>query len=80
MQALLSLYRRFWDADCAAVEPQKRELRDAQFEKRWILMVARNLGWSAVSSSSFNALVCWRRWAGMYRENFELMKSGEGDG
>ena len=67
----------FWDADCAAVEPQKAR---AQFKERWVLMVAGNLGRSAVPSSALDTLVCWRRWAAMQRENFELMKSGEGDG
>jgi hypothetical protein len=42
-------------------------------------MVAGNLGRSAVPSSALDPLVCWRRWAAMQRENFELMKSGEGD-
>jgi hypothetical protein len=61
-------------------ERRKCELRDAQFKERWVLMVAGNLGRSAVPSSALDALVCWRRWAAMQRENFELMKSGEGDG
>jgi hypothetical protein len=43
-------------------------------------MVAGELrGRSAVFSSALNALVCWRRWAVVERENLELMKSGEGD-
>ena len=51
---------------------KKRELRDAQF--------AGNLGRSAVPSSALDTLVCWRRWAAMQGKNFELMKSGQGDG
>jgi hypothetical protein len=43
-------------------------------------MVAGNLGRSAVPSSVLDALVSWRMWAAIQRENFEMMKSGEGDG
>jgi hypothetical protein len=71
----------FWDTDCAAVEPQKAwAARTLSFKERWVLMVARNLGRSAVPSSALDALVCWIRWAAMQRENLGLMKSGEGDG
>jgi hypothetical protein len=43
-------------------------------------MIVGNLGRSAVPSSALDALVCWRRWAAMQRENLGLMKSGEEDG
>ena len=43
-------------------------------------MFAGNLGRSAVPNGALDALVRWRRWAAMQRENLELMKSGEEDG
>src|ERR1700722_6047620 len=70
----------YWYADCSRRATKSASCETLSSKRGGYSWSQGTWGGQPVPSSALDALVSWRRWAAMQRENFELMKSGEGDG